>query len=125
MSQVPTPPPEVEKIVYPFLSSIQKETLVAAVAGSLILLLLLGEKVTWKIATAAIFTGALSAYYLVGIIAQSFHLDQGWCGALGAGIGICALPVLGGVVKLLRMFRDDPWGSIQKVLPIFGKRGGG
>lgn len=124
MSQVPTPGPEVHDAVQPFLTSIQKESVIAAVAGSMILLLLLGEKVTWKIASAAIFSGVIAAYYLVGNIANVWHIDQGWCGALGAGIGICALPVLSGLVKLLRMFRDDPWGTIQKALPFFGRRGG-
>lgn len=124
MSQVPIPGPEVHDAVQPFLTAVQKEGVIAAVAGSLILLLLMGEKVTWKIASAAIFSGVVAAYYLVGNFAHMWQLDQGWCGALGAGIGISALPVLGGVVKILRTFRDDPWGTIQKVVPFLGKRGG-
>ncbi len=124
MVQVPTPGPEIRDAVHPIFTATEKSTLVAALAGSLILLLLMGEKVTWKAASAAIFSGVISAYYLVGNIATMWHLDQSWCGALGAGIGICALPVLGGIVKLLRIFRDDPWGTIKQALPFFGRRGG-
>ncbi len=119
---------ETQEVVRPFLSAVQRDILIAAAGGSLLSLLFLGEKFTWKIAATAIFSGMFCSYYTVELIATSLKLDAGWCGALGAGMGFAAMTILGGIFKLLRLWRDDPTSVLARVvdyIPFLRKRNGG
>lgn len=111
--------------VRPFLSPDQRDILIAAAGGSVLSLLFLGETFSWKVAATALISGLFAAYYGVELVAGALHLGPGYLGALGAGFGLGTMTVMGGFFKLLRSWRDDPAGFIQRFIPYFGKKGGG
>lgn len=116
--------PEVPEAVKPLISAAQREILIAAAGGSVLSLLFAGEAFTWKLAATAILSGLFSAFYGVELVASAFNLGPGYYGALGAGFGLVTMTALGGIFKLLRMWRDDPAGFIQRFIPFFKKGGG-
>ncbi len=115
-------PPEPETVT-PFFNQAQRDILLAAAGGSLLSLLFAGEPFTWRQAATAIAAGIFSAYYGVELLAGGLHLGPGWFGALGAAFGFGAMTILGGVLKLLRMWRDDPSGTLERFLPWIKKGG--
>lgn len=111
-------------VVKPIISEAQREILVAAAAGAIMSLLFI-EPFNWKVAATAIAAGLFSAYFGVEVLANAVHLGPGYYGLLGAVFGLSAMTLLGGFFKLLRMWRDDPAGTIRTLLsfvPFF--RGG-
>lgn len=114
-------PVPAQDVVQPLITAAQRDILVAAAGGSLLSLLFMGEPFTWKTAATAIVAGLLTAYYGVELVAGAFHLGPGYYGAMGAGFGFGSMTVLGGFFKLLRMWRDDPAGFIQRFIPFFKK----
>lgn len=114
-------PGPVNETVTPLIDSSTRDILIAAAGGSLLSLLFAGEPFTWRQAGTAIATGIFSAYYGVQLVAAGFHLGAGWYGALGAAFGFGAMTILGGVLKLLRLWRDDPTGTLERFLPWIKK----
>lgn len=110
-----------DKII-PVIDQAQRDILLAAAGGSLLSLLFMGEPFTWKGAATAIATGIFTAYYGVELLAGLFHLGAGWYGALGAAFGFASMTLLGGFFKLLRLWRDDPAGTLERFIPWI-KRG--
>ena len=108
----------------PFLTPEQRDILIAAAGGSVLSLLFLGESFTWKVAATALLSGLFAAYYGVELVASALHLGPGYLGALGAAFGLGTMTVLGGFFKLLRMWRDDPAGFLQRFVPFFRKGDG-
>lgn len=115
--------PDTVAAVQPVISAVQRDILIAAAGGSILSLLFMGETFTWKAAATAIVSGLFVAYYGVELVAGAFHLGPGYYGALGAGFGLGSMTILGGVFKLLRSWRDDPGGFIQRFIPFLRKGG--
>lgn len=115
--------PDTVQAVQPVISAVQRDILIAAAGGSIMSLLFLGETFTWKAAATAIVSGLFAAYYGVELVAGAFNLGPGYYGALGAGFGLGSMTILGGVFKLLRSWRDDPSGFIQRFIPFLRKGG--
>lgn len=110
--------------VTPFLSPQQRDILIAAAGGSILSLLFLGEAFSWKVAATSLLSGLFASYYGVELVASALHLGPGYLGALGAVFGLGTMTVMGGFFKLLRLWRDDPGGFIQRFIPFFRKGGG-
>ena len=111
----PDIPPEA---VQPLISPVQREILIAAAGGSILSLFFAGETFTWKAGATAVLSGLFAAFYGVELVAGALHLGAGYYGALGAAFGLGTMTVLGGFFKLLRMWRDDPAGFIQRFVPF-------
>ncbi len=118
-----SPPPGPEHVV-PLISDDQRGILIAAAGGSILSLLFMSEPFTWRTAATSIVSGLFVAYYGVELVAQTFHLGAGSYGALGAAFGFGSMTALGGLIRLLRKWRDDPDGFLRSWLPFMRRRDG-
>lgn len=115
--------PETVQAVQPLISQAHRDILIAAAGGAVLSLLFMGETFSWKAVATAILSGLFASYYGVELVAGALNLGPGCYGALGAAFGLGTMTVLGGVFRLLRMWRDDPAGFIQRFVPFLRGKG--
>jgi hypothetical protein len=111
-----------EQLATPVISTETRALLTAALFGSILSLLFLGEAVTWRVALSAILSGASCAYFGAPYAAEYFHLSPAYNGLLGFVIGLTAMSALAGIFKMMKLFRDDPGAALARFLPWIKKR---
>lgn len=93
-------------------------TVVAGFAGAVVSLSFVKELSKTQM-VVAVLVGSVTAAYLTPLLLASLHLPSELQNGGAFLIGLTAMNVIPGIIKLTELFRQDPWAAVGK-LPFIG-----
>jgi hypothetical protein len=101
----------------PWLSAVDKQSIMAGAAGAVLSLLFIGG-VSWRVALQAVVAGVVSAYYFTPVAMHFLHWSADLWSPVGFVIGLAAMSTYTGLFAIFAMWREDPGGFLQRILAV-------
>lgn len=97
---------------------IKGATIIAGFAGAVVSLSFVKELSKTQMVIAVV-VGSVTAAYLTPFILASMHLSKELQNGGAFIIGLTAMNIIPGLLKLTELFRQDPW-SVTENIPVLG-----